>query len=54
MVEFEYPKTNLKLYTRIIYRSFKPEETTPTVYENTTTWINLGFRTDLFNWYYDY
>lgn len=48
------PKTNLKIYTRIIHRSFKPEETTPTVFENTTTWINFGFRTDLFNWYYDY
>ncbi|MGO3236792.1 MAG: gliding motility protein RemB [Psychroflexus halocasei] len=48
------PKTNLKLYTRIIHRSFKPEETTATVFEDNTTWFNFGFRTDLFNWYYNY
>lgn len=48
------PKTNLKLYTSIIYRDFDATTQTSKVFDNTTTWINFGFRTDLFNWYYDH
>ncbi len=48
------PATNLKLYGSLIFRDFKPLENTVEVFENQTTWINFGLRTDLFNWYYDF
>lgn len=48
------PTTNLKLYASFIYRNFEPAENTDTVFENNTTWLNFGIRTDIFNWYFDY
>lgn len=48
------PATNLKIYASLIVRDFKPEVDTETVFENQTTWLNFGLRTDLFNWYYDF
>lgn len=48
------PATNLKIYGSLIYRDFKPELDTVDVFENQTTWVNFGIRTDLFNWYYDF
>jgi hypothetical protein len=48
------PATNLKVYASLIYRDFSPELNTEEVFENQTTWINFGVRTDLFNWYYDF
>ena len=48
------PSTNLKVYANIIFRDFKPELETETVFENKTTWVNFGIRTDLFNWYRDF
>ncbi|WP_037317467.1 hypothetical protein [Salegentibacter sp. Hel_I_6] len=48
------PATNLKLYGSFIYRSFNPDVKTAQNFENTTSWINFGLRTDIFNWYYDY
>ena len=48
------PATNLKVYASLIFRDFKPELNTEEVFENQTTWINFGVRTDLFNWYYDF
>ena len=48
------PSTNLKLYTNIIYRNNTTEEFDPVNLTERTVWVNLGFRTDLFNWYYDY
>ncbi len=47
------PTTNLKAYINITQRSFRPE-TTPANFEENTTWVNFGFRTDLFNWYFDF
>ena len=47
------PATNLKVFANLTYRSFDPSITTNTLSKNTTTWINFGFRTDLFNWYFD-
>ena len=48
------PATNLKLFGSLLVRDFS----TPTpdaIFENkTTTWFNLGFRTDLNNWYFDF
>ncbi|MGV6829676.1 MAG: gliding motility protein RemB [Flavobacteriales bacterium] len=48
------PATNLKIYGSLIFRDFKPTLNTETVFENQTTWLNFGIRTDLFNWYYDF
>lgn len=48
------PATNLKIYGSVIFRDFKPLENTATVFENQTTWVNFGVRTDLFNWYNDF
>jgi hypothetical protein len=47
------PSTNLKAFINITQRSFSPE-TVPSGYETNTTWLSLGFRTDLFNNYTDY
>ena len=48
------PATNLKIFGSVLYRDFK----TPTpnaIFENkTTTWFNIGIRTDLNNWYFDF
>ena len=48
------PATNLKIYGSLIFRDFSPETNTATTFENQTTWVNFGIRTDLFNWYYDF
>jgi len=48
------PATNLKIYGSFIYRDFNPTENTETVFDNQTTWLNFGIRTDLFNWYNDF
>lgn len=48
------PATNLKIYGSVIVRDFNPLVDTATVFKNNTTWVNLGIRTDLFNWYYDF
>ena len=48
------PATNLKLFANLSYRKFTPTLATATFEATTTTWINFGFRTDLFNWYFDF
>ncbi|MGB3773807.1 MAG: gliding motility protein RemB [Leeuwenhoekiella sp.] len=48
------PATNLKLYANALYRNNKTALEDPINLEEETLWINLGFRTDLFNWYFDY
>ncbi len=48
------PGTNLKIYGSVIFRDFKPTVNTNNVFENQTTWVNLGIRTDLFNWHNDF
>lgn len=48
------PATNLKVYVNPIYRDFKAATQTTTTFDTNTLWVNVGFRTDLFNWYYDY
>jgi hypothetical protein len=27
---------------------------TPQHFDNSTIWVNIGLRTDIFNWYFDY
>ncbi len=48
------PATNLKVYGSVILRDFKPQLNTESTFENKTTWVNFGIRTDLFNWYNDF
>ena len=48
------PATNLKLFGSFIFRNFDPTQETLTTFKQSTTWFNLGFRSDIFNWYFDY
>jgi len=48
------PATNLKIYGRIAYRSFQPETNTDMLHNSNSTWISIGLKTDLFNWYFDF
>lgn len=48
------PATNLKFFTSFIFRNASPEIPTGAYFDDTTTWLRLGLRTDIFNWYYDY
>ncbi len=48
------PATNLKFFGSFIYRNFDPQVNTPSTFNNTTYWINIGLRTDILNWYFDY
>ena len=48
------PATNLKLFGNLIYRNFNPLENTELHFKEKTTWVTLGLRTDIFNWYLDY
>ncbi|NAS32104.1 gliding motility protein RemB [Flavobacteriaceae bacterium R38] len=48
------PTTNLKVFGNFIFRDFNPDAVTANTFSNSTTWFNIGFRTDLFNWYNDY
>lgn len=48
------PASNLKFFADITFRNFNPEAQTPSVFKSNTVWFNLGLRTDLFNWYFDF
>lgn len=48
------PATNLKLFASYIYRNFDPMQETLTTFKEQTSWISLGVRSDIFNWYFDY
>lgn len=48
------PKTNLKVYANLTYRSFSPDANTLIDFKENTTWFNFGIRTDIFNWYFDF
>lgn len=48
------PATNLKIFSSLIYRNFNPLENNAATFKQNTTWFNLGFRADVFNWYFDY
>jgi hypothetical protein len=48
------PATNLKLFGSFIYRNFNPLVDTPLHFKESTSWISLGLRADIFNWYFDY
>lgn len=48
------PATNLKFFGNFLYRNFDPTTNTATVFKEQTTWFTVGFRSDVFNWYFDY
>ena len=48
------PMTNMKLFGSFIYRNFNPNQSTATVFKESTTWFSFGIRSDVFNWYFDY
>ncbi|MCH8533670.1 MAG: gliding motility protein RemB [Flavobacteriaceae bacterium] len=48
------PTTNLKIYVNIIHREFDIAQSNLMNFDRSTTWVNFGFRTDVFNWYFDY
>ncbi|MBU3820926.1 gliding motility protein RemB [Flavobacteriaceae bacterium XHP0103] len=48
------PATNLKVFADITFRNFNPETETSQTFKSNTVWFNLGIRTDLFNWYFDF
>ena len=48
------PATNLKLFVDITFRDYNPEVENATTTKSNTLWFNLGVRTDLFNWYFDF
>lgn len=48
------PATNLKLFGSLIYRNFDPTQETMATFKESTTWVSLGLRCDIFNWYFDY
>ncbi|WP_242130745.1 gliding motility protein RemB [Aestuariivivens marinum] len=48
------PSTNLKLFADITVRNFNPDVITNSTFKSDTVWFNLGLRTDLFNWYFDF
>jgi hypothetical protein len=48
------PASNLKIFTDITFRNFNPEIETASTQKSDTVWFNIGLRTDLFNWYFDF
>lgn len=48
------PVTNLKVFGSLIYRDFNPQVNTDLILKENTVWFNVGIRTDIFNWYYEY
>ena len=48
------PATNLKLFGSLLYRDFNAPVPNDVFKNKTTTWFNIGFRTDINNWYIDF
>jgi hypothetical protein len=48
------PATNFKFFGNFLFRNFDPNTDTATTFKNQTTWFTVGFRSDVFNWYFDY
>ena len=48
------PATNLKLFGSFTYRSFDAESENPIWESTNSTWFNVGLRTDLFDWNFDF
>lgn len=48
------PATNLKLFGGLTFRNFNPETISTNFDKTNTTWFNIGLRTDLFDWSFDF
>ena len=48
------PVSNLRFFTNITFRNYNPQANNATALDTNTTWITVGVRTDLFNWYNDF
>ena len=48
------PATNLKLFGGFTFRDFKSESVNPVFESTSSTWINFGLRSDLFDWSLDF
>jgi hypothetical protein len=48
------PATNFKFFGNFLYRNFDPTTDTGLLFKEKTTWFSFGFRSDVFNWYFDY
>ena len=48
------PVTNLQLFGGVTFRNFSPDQSGNVISEDNTTWFTIGFRSSLFNWYFDY
>ncbi len=48
------PATNLKLFVNFTYRNFDINQPTNAFETSNSTWISIGLKTDLFNWYFDF
>lgn len=48
------PATNLKFFAGFTFRSFNPDSINPVFEATDSTWINVGLRTDLFDWSFDF
>ncbi len=47
------PASRLKAYGQLIYRNINAQIDTPRIEREQTLWVNVGVRTDIFNWGYD-
>lgn len=45
---------NLSLFGGLTFRSFSPKMTTPTFKSESSIWLSVGIKADLFNWYLDF
>lgn len=48
------PATNLKLFVNFTYRNFDINQPTDAFEKSNSTWISIGLKTDMFNWYFDF
>ncbi|WP_445710386.1 gliding motility protein RemB [Flavobacterium sp.] len=48
------PSSNMKLFGTALFRNFDPKIQTANAIKSNTTWLSVGLRADLFNWYFDY
>lgn len=48
------PATNLKLFVNFTYRNFDINQPTEAFETSNSTWVSIGLKTDLFNWYFDF
>ena len=48
------PATNLKIFAGATFRNFNPQAPTNVFDDTNSTWISLGLKTDVFNWYFDF